>query len=114
MADPHADHVLEAERGFLLHVGACLAHMRGLAEALVDVGGDGWASERLGAQRAERLRALEDLPDVPPFFGRIELPERALHVGRRHVADADGEPQVIDWRAPLSRTYYQASATDPH
>ncbi len=112
-ATPVADPVLQAERRFLLHVGECLSHMRGLAEALVDVGGDGWASERLGAQRAERLRALEDLPDVPPFFGRIELPERALHVGRRHVADADGEPQVIDWRAPLSRTYYQASATDP-
>ena len=50
-ATPVADPVLQAERRFLLHVGECLSHMRGLAEALVDVGGDGWASERLGAQR---------------------------------------------------------------
>ncbi|MBC3763536.1 AAA family ATPase [Quadrisphaera sp. RL12-1S] len=87
--------------------------MRSTAEALVDVGGDAYASERLGAQRAERLRALADLPDVPAFFGRIDDPGRALHIGRRHVVDPAGDPQVIDWRAPVSRTYYQASAADP-
>ncbi|PWJ46918.1 DNA helicase IV [Quadrisphaera granulorum] len=107
------DPVLEAEGAFLEHVGECLAHMRGTAEALVDVGGDAYASERLGALRAERLRSLAELPDVPAFFGRIDQPERALHIGRRHVIDEAGDPQVIDWRAPVSRTYYQASAQDP-
>jgi DNA helicase IV len=113
VSSPPADPVLQEERAFLEHVGGCLAQMRSTAEALVDVGGDAYASERLGAQRAERLRALADLPDVPAFFGRIDDPDRELHIGRRHVVDAAGDPQVIDWRAPVSRSYYQASAQDP-
>ncbi|MEU7612254.1 AAA family ATPase [Micromonospora sp. NPDC049204] len=38
---------------------------------------------------------------------------RRYHVGRRHVADDRGEPLVLDWRAPVSRSFYQASARDP-
>ncbi|PYC65882.1 AAA family ATPase [Micromonospora arborensis] len=34
-------------------------------------------------------------------------------MGRRHVADERGEPLVLDWRAPVSRSFYQASARDP-
>ena len=37
----------------------------------------------------------------------------SYHIGRRHVTDDAGEPMVLDWRAPLSRTFYQASARDP-
>jgi DNA helicase IV len=35
------------------------------------------------------------------------------HIGRRHVVDDDGEPMVLDWRAPVSRAFYRASAADP-
>ena len=35
------------------------------------------------------------------------------HIGRRHVTDDAGEPMVLDWRAPLSRAFYRASARDP-
>jgi DNA helicase IV len=35
-----------------------------------------------------------------------------FHIGRRHVTDAAGEPLVLDWRAPLSRKFYQASVAD--
>ncbi|WP_416901577.1 HelD family protein [Micromonospora echinospora] len=35
------------------------------------------------------------------------------HVGRRHVTDEAGEPLVLDWRAPVSRSFYRASARDP-
>ena len=56
-------------------------------------------------------------PDVPAFFGRIDTagPARAetFHIGRRHVRDDAGDPVVIDWRAPMSRPFYQASAADP-
>ncbi|WDZ86311.1 HelD family protein [Micromonospora cathayae] len=38
---------------------------------------------------------------------------RAYHVGRRHVTDSAGEPLVLDWRAPVSRSFYRASARDP-
>src|SRR5262249_12563817 len=36
-----------------------------------------------------------------------------FHIGRRHVHAPDGTPAVIDWRAPVSRPFYRASATDP-
>jgi len=37
----------------------------------------------------------------------------SFHIGRRHVHAPDGTPAVIDWRAPVSRPFYRASATDP-
>src|SRR3954468_2385029 len=92
--------------------------MRTAASAVVDAGVDAWASERLGAARAERLRALAADPGIPPFFGRTDTQSsdhgaETFHIGRRHVRDAAGDPVVIDWRAPMSRPFYQASAADP-
>src|SRR5438270_3103543 len=87
--------------------------MRTAAAAVVDAGGDAWASERLGAARAERLQHLAADPGVPPFFGRTDTPTENFHIGRRHVRDASGDPVVIDWRAPMSRPFYQASAAEP-
>jgi hypothetical protein len=37
----------------------------------------------------------------------------SFHIGRRHVHAPDGTPAVIDWRAPISRPFYRASAGDP-
>src|SRR4051812_10923081 len=87
--------------------------MRATAVAVADAGVDAWASERLGAARAERLRSLAADPGVPPFFGRTDGGSETFHIGRRHVRDAAGDPVVIDWRAPMSRPFYQASAADP-
>ncbi|MGY5128563.1 HelD family protein [Streptomyces nigrescens] len=36
-----------------------------------------------------------------------------FYIGRRHVHDADGDPMVIDWRAPVSQPFYRASKKDP-
>src|SRR6266516_4278293 len=41
------------------------------------------------------------------------LPGERLHIGRRHIHDPDGHPVVIDWRAPVSRPFYRASAAEP-
>src|SRR4051812_4055246 len=87
--------------------------MRAPPVAGADAGVDAWASERLGAARAERLRSLAADPGVPPFFGRTDTESETFHIGRRHVRDAAGDPVVIDWRAPMSRPFYQASAADP-
>jgi hypothetical protein len=108
-----ADPVLTAERGHLARAADCLTVMRASASAVVDAGVDAWASERLGAARPERLRALAADPGVPPFFGRTDTGTETFHIGRRHVRDADGTPVVIDWRAPMSRPFYRASAADP-
>jgi DNA helicase IV len=110
--------VLAAERAHLARAADCLTEMRAAADAVVDAGVDAWASERLGVARAERLRSLAADPGVPPFFGRTDTepsgrPAETFHIGRRHVRDAAGDPVVIDWRAPMSRPFYQASAADP-
>ena len=113
------DAVLTAERAHLLHAADCLAQMRTASTAVTDAGVDAWASERLGAARAERLRSLAADPGVPAFFGRTDAGPsgqsagETFHIGRRHVRDAAGDPVVIDWRAPMSRPFYQASAADP-
>ncbi|MGY1741294.1 MULTISPECIES: HelD family protein [unclassified Blastococcus] len=108
-----SDPVLAAERAHLELAAECLAGMRAAAAAVVDAGVDAWASERLGAARAERLRALAEDPGVPPFFGRTDGQGETFHIGRRHVRDDAGHPVVIDWRAPMSRPFYRATAADP-
>jgi hypothetical protein len=110
---PPTDPVLAAERAHLALAGDCLTGMRAAAASVADAGVDSWASERLGAARAERLRSLAAEPGVPPFFGRTDTGTETFHIGRRHVRDAAGRPVVIDWRAPMSRPFYRATAADP-
>ena len=67
------DPVLTAERAHLARAADCLTEMRTAAAAVTDAGVDAWASERLGAARAERLaRAGRTTPASPPFFGRTD------------------------------------------
>src|SRR4051794_41827984 len=87
--------------------------MRTAAVAVTDAGVDAWASERLGAARAQRLAALAHDPGVPAFFGRTDAGTESFHIGRRHVRDAAGDPVVIDWRAPVSRPVFPARAAHP-
>ncbi|MZD09803.1 AAA family ATPase, partial [Streptomyces sp. SID5785] len=82
-------------------------------------------AEVLQRQIDERIKALADLADTPLFFGRLDYlhapgTDRAegadgeqFYIGRRHVHDADGDPMVIDWRAPVSQPFYRASKKDP-
>ncbi|MDC2959716.1 AAA family ATPase [Streptomyces gilvifuscus] len=82
-------------------------------------------AEVLARQIDERIKALADLSDTPLFFGRLDYlhapgADRAegaygerFYIGRRHVHDHDGDPMVIDWRAPVSQPFYRASKKDP-
>ncbi|MBT2385446.1 AAA family ATPase [Streptomyces sp. ISL-11] len=79
----------------------------------------------LQRQIDERITALADLAHTPLFFGRLDYlhapgADRAegaggerFYIGRRHVHDADGDPMVIDWRAPVSQPFYRASKKEP-
>ncbi|WP_225320635.1 HelD family protein [Streptomyces luteolifulvus] len=79
----------------------------------------------LQRQIGERIKALADLSHTPLFFGRLDYlhapgADRAegaegerFYIGRRHVHDGDGDPMVIDWRAPVSQPFYRASKKDP-
>ncbi|MEU7886059.1 AAA family ATPase [Microbispora bryophytorum] len=85
------------------------------------VAGDRYSAERLGRHLKSLAKELGEDDGGPPFFGRLDFGPavsehagRSYHIGRRHVsADGGGPPLVIDWRAPISRTFYQASARDP-
>ncbi|WMX48878.1 AAA family ATPase [Streptomyces roseicoloratus] len=72
----------------------------------------------LERQIEDRIKALADLSHTPLFFGRLDYLHttqegQRFYIGRRHVHDADGDPMVIDWRAPVSQPYYQASKQHP-
>src|SRR5689334_23732526 len=118
-ADP--DSVLAAERAHLTASREFLRLMREDVLSLRALGGDPVSEEYLKAALYHRAEALTDLPDTPLFFGRLdyarepggEFAGEQFHIGRRHVHDPDGHPVVIDWRAPVSRPFYRASAADP-
>ncbi|GGN69895.1 DNA helicase [Actinoplanes lobatus] len=111
------DTELAAERTHLTESRAALRRMRDRAESLFATGdkvaGDSYTAEQLGRHMARRVKELADDPDTPLFFGRLDIDDSAYHVGRRHVTDDAGEPMVLDWRAPLSRSFYRASVRDP-
>ncbi|MEV6691014.1 AAA family ATPase [Micromonospora sp. NPDC051196] len=132
---------LKAEREHLDISRTALRRMRERAEALFATGdkvaGDSYTAEQLGRHLARRVAELADDPRTPLFFGRLDFGAapadqaaptghthqaehnpaehagRRYHVGRRHVTDEQGEPLVLDWRAPVSRSFYRASASDP-
>lgn len=46
-------------------------------------------------------------------FGRVDLQDGASHhIGRIGLRDADGEPVLLDWRAPQSAGFYQATSVE--
>jgi DNA helicase IV len=113
--------------------------MREDVMSLKAMGGDPVSEEYLKADLYHRAEALKDIPDAPLFFGRLDYASQhgasqhgasqhgsdlagetddgvaghSFHIGRRHVHAPDGTPAVIDWRAPVSRPFYRASAADP-
>jgi DNA helicase IV len=133
------DPVLTSERDQLQRSREFLRLMREDVLSLRAMGGDPVSEEYLKATLYHRAEALKDIPDTPLFFGRLDYAEagppgtekprtekhgsdpfaedgiagHSFHIGRRHVHAPDGTPAVIDWRAPVSRPFYRASAADP-
>jgi DNA helicase IV len=116
-ATDELDIELAAERTHLSESRAALRRMRDRAQALFSTGdkvaGDSYTAEQLGRHMARRVKELADDPDTPLFFGKLAIEAERFHIGRRHVTDDAGEPMVLDWRAPLSRSFYRASVRDP-
>ncbi|MCH0562007.1 UvrD-helicase domain-containing protein [Streptomyces sp. MUM 2J] len=121
------DDPLARERAHLASSRAALRAMREDVEALdiSDVTANWVNAKALAHQIDERIKALADLSGTPLFFGRLDYlhapgAEQAegargerFYIGRRHVHDAEGDPMVIDWRAPVSQPFYRASKKDP-
>jgi DNA helicase IV len=108
--------VLARERTHLAESRAALERMRQHTASLQAFGGDHVSTEHLKQSLYRRMKALQDDPSVPLFFGRLDYDthmgaeqDETLYIGRRHVTgEAGGEPLVIDWRAGMSRPFYQA------
>lgn len=112
----HARNPLDDERAHLAASRAALRAMREDAESLdiTNVTANWVNAEVLRAGLDARIRSLADLAHTPLFFGRLDyVPARTFYIGRRHVHDAEGDPMVIDWRAPVSQPFYRASKKDP-
>jgi DNA helicase IV len=113
--------VLTRERIHLSESRDALQRMRQRTASLEAFGGDHVSTEHLKQALYRRMKALEDDPSVPLFFGRLDYDavlgaeqDETLYIGRRHVTgEAGGEPLVIDWRAGMSRPFYQARPGEP-
>jgi DNA helicase IV len=113
--------ILAAERNHLADSRAALKRMRDHTASLDAQGGNRVSTEHLKQVLYRRMKALEDDPNVPLFFGRLNYDtalgaeqDETLYIGRRHVVgESGGEPMVIDWRAGMSLPFYQASRGAP-
>ncbi|MFI8093797.1 HelD family protein [Streptomyces sp. NPDC086080] len=129
---PRSDSVLSdalaRERAYHDACRAALKAMIDGAREQVVVGENASASgadaEVLGHRLRSQAKELRELPEGPLFFGRLDFardPRAAgdhagqeYHIGRVRVArDPSAPPLVVDWRAPVARAFYQASARNP-
>ncbi|MGW1958283.1 HelD family protein [Streptomyces sp. NPDC001920] len=118
--DPALRHTLAQERAHHDRCRAAFAEMvEGAQEHVVtgeDVSASGADAEVLGHRLRSRAKEMRELPEGPLFFGRLDFggDGQALHIGRLRISEHPAEPPlVVDWRAPVSRAFYQASVHDP-
>ncbi|GAA2409271.1 AAA family ATPase [Streptomyces coeruleofuscus] len=116
--EPALQHALSRERAHHDRCRAALAAMvEGADEQVVtgeDVSASGADAEVLGYRLRSQAKALRELPEGPLFFGALQGEQGELHIGRLRITEHPAEPPlVVDWRAPVSRAFYQASARDP-
>lgn len=92
-----------------------------------DVSASGADAEVLGYQFRSLAKAMRELPEAPLFFGRLDFAAdgpaaaeagdhrgQSYHVGRLRITEhPSAPPLVVDWRAPVSRAFYQAGPRDP-
>ena len=127
--DPDLDH----EQHHLAESRAQLIRMRERTAGMDSSAAGDWVSrEYLESTFQLRMRQLADDPSIPLFFGRIDYApvvrgrslratvlerradgEDSYYIGRRHISDPDGDPMVIDWRAPVSLPFYRATRIEP-
>ncbi|WP_141205676.1 HelD family protein [Streptomyces griseorubiginosus] len=129
-ADPEPDsdlalkETLRRERAHHDRCRAALAAMVDGAQRQVVVGEDVSASgadaEVLGYQLRSQAKEMRELPEGPLFFGKLDFDRgdhsgQGYHLGRLRITEHPAAPPlVVDWRAPVSRAFYQASVQDPH
>ncbi|MEU1481663.1 AAA family ATPase [Streptomyces sp. NPDC005760] len=120
---PALKEALHRERVHHDRCRAALAAMVDGAQRQVVVGEDVSASgadaEVLGYRLRSQAKEMRELPEGPLFFGKLDFDHgehagQGYHLGRLRITEHPAAPPlVVDWRAPVSRAFYQASACDP-
>ncbi|QID39125.1 ATP-binding domain-containing protein [Streptomyces albus] len=91
------------------------------------VAADGASAEALGRYLRSHAKQVREEADGPPFFGRLDFCDEGpagreagehrgqrYYIGRRRISEHPAAPPlVLDWRAPASRAFYQATARRP-
>jgi DNA helicase IV len=109
--ETHPD--LEAEQAYVLNAYECMAAMLDTVERFGGHGRNDFEREAFERWREARISSLSDTTSAL-VFGRLdEAAGERYYIGRRHVKDAENETIVVDWRAPVARGFYRASAADP-
>ena len=75
-------------------------------------GQDDLEREAMLGNLISQLRAAR-ASDTRLCFGRIDGEAGSYHIGRIGLRDAQGEPALIDWRAPNAAPFYQATFANP-
>ncbi|MGY5048157.1 HelD family protein [Streptomyces sp. 900105755] len=114
---------LDRERAYHDTCRAALARMvEGAAEHVVtgeDVSASGADAEVLGYRLRSRAKEMRELPEGPLFFGKLDFEAgehagQSYRIGRLRISEEPtAPPLVVDWRAPVSRAFYQAGPDDP-
>ncbi|HET6795151.1 MAG TPA: UvrD-helicase domain-containing protein [Acidimicrobiales bacterium] len=106
------------------HVDRAYARLDRLRDEASDLAGDVVATGRGGsvADRIDRnarvalalaRRAAASIGNRSLCFGRIDTEEGdRLHIGRLGVSDEEGDPLMVDWRAPVAESFYRATSAD--
>jgi DNA helicase IV len=130
MTQHHPD--LADEQAYIDHAYECLDRSRKAAWKLrdlneADLGGTFQARFERNAFDEALVKRLTDLDlgNAALVFGRIDryavgddgVPLdgdqiESFHIGRLAVADADAEPVVVDWRAPVAEPFYRATGRE--
>lgn len=113
-------HQSRGERdAYAVHYSGLVSTLEGVEERLVfgrmDMGADAPAPEGDGQAGTASRGSLPEAPDDAAGAaggGAVGGPARH-YVGRIGLHDARRREVVLDWRAPLARAFYQATASDP-
>lgn len=74
----------------------------------------GWTERDALATHFAELSSRLDNVEERLVFGRLDMKEHATHyIGRISLLDEHSAPLLIDWRAPISAPFYQATAQEP-
>ena len=74
----------------------------------------GWTERDALATHFAELSSRLDNVEERLVFGRLDMKDHATHyIARISLLDEHSSPLLVDWRAPISAPFYQATAQEP-